>query len=318
MNNLYLFTGMNKFAIDDKIKQIIASENVDDLSLVKYDCEETTMDEILADCETLPFLSDKKIVIINSPLFLTTEKSYIEHNLERLSAYIDNPNPTTILIFNAAELKLDKKRKLYKALAANATVLNYDNMTEIEADNFIAAFFSQRNITISHEAKSELIKRCECDSLKINSELNKLCFYLTDKKAVTLKDIEQLVCEVLENNIFNLINSLLDRKTSQAIKTYHQLLMQNEEPIVFSSILGKSFHNLYIIKQYQKQFFNEAQIRNKLKIHPYQLKILYKLAQKTKEQELIKNIHAMHEYDIQVKSGKIDKYLGFEMLILNM
>lgn len=95
-------------------------------------------------------------------------------------------------------------------------------------------------------------------------------------------------------------------------------MLFSEDPIVFTSILGKSFHNLYIIKQYQKLNFYEAQLRNILKIHPYQLKILYKLALQTKEENIIKNIHALYEYDRAMKSGKVDKYLGFELLILNM
>ncbi|QVK19374.1 DNA polymerase III subunit delta [Mycoplasmatota bacterium] len=318
MSNLYLLTGVNKFQIDAKIKQLIGKSQVSELSLVKYDCEETTIDEILNDCETLPFLSDHKLVIMNHPIFLSSEKSKLEHNIKRLISYIEHPNESTILIINASDIKLDKKKKINKLLLDKAEVLNYDNLTELEARNLISQSMKQLNVQISHDAINELIMRTECDALKLHSELNKLSFYLENKNEITLEDIRLLVCEPIENNIFSLTNLFIERKIEQSVKIYHQLLMNNEEPIVFSSVLGKNFHNLYLIKQYQKKFFTEYQLKNILKIHPYQLKKLYQIAQRTKEEDIIKNIHALSEYDSMVKTGRIDKYLGFELLILNM
>src|SRR5690554_178233 len=278
LNNIYLFTGVNKYAVDDKIRNMVKTEKLDEFSVIKYDAEESTIDEILNDCETLPFLSDKKMVIVNQPLFLSTVKSKVSHNLERLLSYIDNPNLSTILIINASDIKVDKRGKIYKLMKKLNYVENFDNITESEAEDLIRNYFIKLNCQISNIAIRELIKRCECDALRIHSELKKLSFYLGDEKEITIEDIDMLVCEVLESNIFNLINSFLDRKVNESIKIYHQLLLLNEEPIMFSSILGKSFHNLYVIKQYQKQLYSENQLRNILKIHPYQLKILYKLA----------------------------------------
>ena len=318
LNNIYLLTGVNRYAIDEKINNIIEFEKIDEFSIVKYDSEENTLDEILDDCETLPFLSDKKLVIINQPVFLSTDKSKLQHNLDRFLSYIDNPNLTTILIINAYDIKIDKRSKIYKLLQRLDYIENFDNITEDEAEELIKKYFNKLNCQISNLAVRELIKRCECDALRIHSELKKISFYLEDKSEITLEDIEVLVSEVLETNIFNLINNFLDRKIAESIKTYNQLLILNEEPIVFSSILGKSFHNLYVIKQYQKQNFTEFQLRSILNIHPYQLKILYKLTSQTSEVDIIKNIHSLHEYDVAVKTGKVDKYLGFEMLILSM
>ncbi len=318
MKNLYLFTGENKFEIDKKINRMIDEANVTDLSLVKYDAEEITVDEILNDCETLPFLSDQKIVIVNNPLFLASEKSKIQHNIDRFIEYINNPNQSTVLIINAYHVKLDKKKKINKLLLAKCESINYDNITELEAKAIIENRMKQLNINIKFDAVNELINRTECDSLKLYSELEKLSFYSEDKNEINIEDIKLLICEPVENNIFSLTNYFIERKIDKSIHVYHKLLRNNNEPIVFSSILGKNFHNLYLIKQYQKKFFTEFQLKNIFKIHPYQLKKLFQIAQRTKEEDIIKNIHAISEYDINVKSGRVDKYLGFELLILNM
>ncbi len=317
MKHIYLFLGANKFKVEEKIKQIISEKNVDDLSLVKYDCEETTIDEIINDCETLPFLSDQKIIIMNNPIFLSSQKSKLEHNVDRFINYIDHPHEMTLLMINASEIKLDKKKKVNKLLLKNAQIFQYDKMSEEEARSLVSAYFTHLKVDISKEAINELIIRTECQALKLHSELNKLSFYLDDKD-ITLDDIKVLVCEPIENNIFNLTNQIIEHKIEASIKTYHQLLMNNEEPIVFSSILGKNFHHLYVIKQYQKKGYSEYDLKKILKMHPYQLKKLYHIAKKTEEEDITANIQALHEYDVNVKSGKVDKYLGFELLIMNM
>ncbi len=285
---------------------------------MKYDCEETLIDEVLNDCETLPFLSDHKIVIMNHPMFLSTEKSKLDHNINRFTEYINNPNESTILIVNASDVKIDNKKKINKLLLEKAETYNYNNLVESDARDLIYETMHKLQVQISKDAVTELISRTECDALKLHSELSKLTFYLENQHEITIEDIKLLVCEPIENDIFALTNQFIERKISQSIKTYNQLLINNGEPIVFSSILGKNFHNLYLIKQYQNNHYTENQLTHILKIHPFQLKKLFQIASKTNEHDIVKNINALNEYDIKVKSGRIDKYLGFELLILNM
>lgn len=218
MEVVYLFTGVNKFAIEEEINKMIKTYQVDELGLAKYDSEETNLDTILDDCETLPFFGEKKIVIINHPLFLSTEKSKLEHNIDRFIKYINNPNNSTILIINACEIKLDKKLRICKLLLEKAKVINCDNLTQEELEIYIEEFLKKYHLTINQDALNELIKRCECDTLRINSELQKLIFYLEDMEVITSEDIELLVSEPIETNIFNLTNYILDGKIDEAIK----------------------------------------------------------------------------------------------------
>lgn len=318
-NNILLLQGVNKYQIDKDIATIIDKYQVDELSLVRYDAEETLLDDILNDCETIPFLSEHKIVIINNPMFLSSEKSKIEHNIDRFMNYINNPNQSTILIINAYNVKLDKKRKINKLLLKNVKVMNYDNITEFEATNIILNKFKEINVKISHEVINELISRVECDAGRLYSELDKIAFYADNNLSeITLHDIRLLISEPIEHNIFHLTNNIIDKNVNKSIQLYHKLLKQNEEPIVFSAILANNFHHLYLIKQYQKKSYSEIQLKNILKIHPYQLKKLYLLAKKIKEEDIVSYINALNDYDYKFKSGKVDKYLGFELFILNM
>jgi len=317
MKSIYLLVGENKQAIDEKIKELSREGNFDELNLVKYDSEEVTLDEIIADCETLPFLGEQKMVIIINPIFLSTEKSKLDQNIERFISYVNNPNPSTVLVINCCNIKLDMKRRITQLLYEKAQVLEFDNLNELEAEELIINYFQKRNVKVNYDVIQELIRRTECDAFRLYSELQKLSFYLENVTEITIDDIKALVTEPLEQDVFKLTGYFLDRRIDEALKVYQQLIIFHD-PLVFLSILAKNFHYLYLIKYFQKQGLIEYQIKNLINIHPYQLKMLYPIALKTSENDIIKNIKAFHQYDIDLKTGKIDKILGFELLILNM
>ncbi|ERJ13735.1 DNA polymerase III subunit delta [Haloplasma contractile] len=316
MNHVIILTGENKFAIDAEINKLIKKYKVDELSLSKFDSEESTIDEILNDCETLPFLVDQKLVLINNPVFLSTSKSGLMHNTDRFINYLENPNKTTVLVINACLVKLDGRSKAVKALKKHAKFINKSNLEDYEARRIIKDRLSESNVSIDRDAIGELIARTECDAFKLNSELEKLSFYSETGTTITVDDVRILIAEPMESNVFNLTNSILERNTSDAVKRYKKLLVMNEEPILFAAILAKNFHNLYLIKQFQISRYTENQIKQYLKIHPYQLKKLYQIALRTEIEQITDHINHLQEYDFQVKSGQIDKNLGFELYIL--
>lgn len=317
MNPIYLFLGENQLQINEAIDRIIQKSGIDEeFSCVKYNCDDVPVEVVIEDCRTEPFFDDHKIIIMNHPLFLTSEKLAIEHQLDTFKDYIHNPNDRTILIINAGGYSIDKRKSITKELLKVAKTTSFEAFDEETARQYIKRKIEDNNKRIDPEALNELVQRTECDASRINQELEKIFFFLDDEPVITEALVQVLVSEPLEKNIFNLTNEIIEGKTPQALQTYHKLMKQNEEPIVFSSILAKNFHLMYVIKQYQKKGFSEYQLRSILKIHPYQLKKLYTISRQTEEKRITENIERLADYDRKVKSGKIDKYLGFELFIL--
>lgn len=318
MESIYVFLGENQLQIDEAIDEIVRKSGVDkEFSRVRYSGDEVPVEEIIEDCRTEPFFDEKKVVIINHPVFLTGNKSLVDHHVESFLDYLKRPNERTILIVNACGYSLDKRLKITKELLKIAKVSTYDAFNEEAARGFVQNKLNEKGKRIDRKALEELIARTECDAHRLQQELEKIFFFLDDETNITYDLIDLLVSEPLETNIFKLTNEIIEGKIVDAIRTYHKLIKQNEEPIVFSSVLAKNFHLLYVIKDYQKKGYTEYQLRSVLKIHPYQLKKLYQVARRINEQKICDSIVRLAAYDRSVKTGKIDKYLGFELFILN-
>ena len=76
--------------------------NDQDMNLSIYYPDETSMDVILQDAITPPFLTEYKMVILRKPTFLTTEKqkNVSDEDIAAFNDYIAHDNPTTIFIIS--------------------------------------------------------------------------------------------------------------------------------------------------------------------------------------------------------------------------
>ena len=75
---VYLFLGKEDFFIEEA-KQLLLRTVVDeadkDLNVGIFNMDGTLLDRALEDAESLPFFGERRLVIIENPLFLTAEKS---------------------------------------------------------------------------------------------------------------------------------------------------------------------------------------------------------------------------------------------------
>lgn len=87
-----------------------------DFNYANFDLEETAIEQVVEEAETIPFFGDRRLIIASNPTFLTTEKtkSKIEHRTARLEDYLNEPVDYSILVFVARVEKLDERKKTHQ------------------------------------------------------------------------------------------------------------------------------------------------------------------------------------------------------------
>lgn len=89
---LYLLYGTEAFFINETIKLITteALEEEDrEFNVVTYDLEEAYLEDVVEDARTLPFFGERKVLLIKSPLFLTSQRK-VRTKYKILEEYIGN------------------------------------------------------------------------------------------------------------------------------------------------------------------------------------------------------------------------------------
>jgi len=100
MDNIYLIYGDEEFLIDKEIKNIINKFNSSMENVARYNLDESNVREAIEDACTISMFETNKIVICEKCNFLTGEnKKEINHDVDSLIKYINNPFSDSVLIF---------------------------------------------------------------------------------------------------------------------------------------------------------------------------------------------------------------------------
>lgn len=317
----YLVLGTEKFLQDQvrtEILKKIKIDGEDDLNFLSFDMENSSIDEVIAEAETLPFFGDQRLVFVENPYFLTGEKgtNSIDQNTDLLVNYLKEPLETTVLVIFAPYEKLDERKKVTKQLKKTAITIDVKQLDEKAVRQYLLNTLENSEIKMDRQAIDLFLRLTDLDLSKMMRELQKILLYGQEQEVITVKEIEQLVPKTLEHNLFDMTQYILSGRTEQALRLFQDLVTQGEETIKINAILLSQIRLFLQTKFLVKIGYQQANIAETLKIHPYRVKLAMQEVRKFDEQTLRRLFDELVEMDYEIKSGKIEKELSFQLFVL--
>lgn len=317
----YLVLGTEKFLQDQvrtEILKKIKIDGEDDLNFLSFDMENSSIDEVIAEAETLPFFGDQRLVFVENPYFLTGEKGTndIDQNTDLLVNYLKEPLETTVLVIFAPYEKLDERKKVTKQLKKTAITIDVKQLDEKAVRQYLLNTLENSEIKMDRQAIDLFLRLTDLDLSKMMRELQKILLYGQEQEVITVKEIEQLVPKTLEHNLFDMTQYILSGRTEQALRLFQDLVTQGEETIKINAILLSQIRLFLQTKFLVKIGYQQANIAETLKIHPYRVKLAMQEVRKFDEQTLRRLFDELVEMDYEIKSGKIEKELSFQLFVL--
>lgn len=318
---IYLVYGTEAYLINETKQLLIEhvlQEDEMDFNFSQFDLEEIPVETALEDVETLPFIGERRLVFMQNPFFLTAEKSKskVEHNVKRLEAYLSDPVPYSIVVLTAPYEKLDERKKITKELKRKAVLVEAKKLGDRELKVWINERVAEYHVQIDDQATELLLELAGTNLMMLTNELDKMALYVGDDKRITIEVVEKLVAKSLEQNIFTLVDSVLQRKMESAMTILHDLLRQNEEPIKILSVMAGQVRLMYQVKELSRQGYSQQKIAGQLRVHPYRVKLALEKTNKFQERELLSIIDDLAEADYKMKTGQADKAITLELLLL--
>jgi DNA polymerase-3 subunit delta len=135
---------------------------------------------------------------------------------------------------------------------------------------------------------------------------------------ISLEDIKLLVNEPLNENSLELLNYLVENKKELALKTYKDLIIKNNDPVYLISMLSsqlKFLNMVYYLNKTEKKTKDE--IASILKVSPGRIYFTLKNLKNLNQKILDNSFEQLYKLDKDIKLGNINKYVGFELFILN-
>ena len=265
---IYFFMGEEPYYIDkltDFIQDNVLQEHERDFNQTIIYGRDTTIEEVISSAKRYPMMADKQVVIVR-------EAQELSRYIEKLEGYVENPQPTTVLVFAYKYKTLDKRKKTFKLLEKLGVVYESKKLYDNQVGDWIKRVLSGQGYAIEPKATAILVEFLGTDLSKINNELDKLKIILPKGHTITPKDIEENIGFSKDFNNFELRSALGEKNQ---LKSYQivEYFVQNpkDNPIIVTT--GMVFGFFSQLLQYHglkdKSKFNVAK---ELKINPFFVK----------------------------------------------
>lgn len=317
---VYLLSGEESYLINETIARLkLALSQQDEIEVMTFDCDEVPVDAVIDEADTIPFFSDRKLVIAKNASFLkATEKGKekIDHDLKRLENWLGYPSDTSVTIFIAPYEKLDERKKITKLMKEKATYIYAETPKEKDLAVWIQGEVKSFGHTIEQEAIEKLVTMVGTNMQSLKMELEKMALYLGEPGKMTESLVEDLVAKTLEQDAFKMLNAYLERNHRLALEIYHDLLRQKEEPIMLVGLLASNIRTMSNVYYLLKKGYHPEQIAKHLKIHPYRVKLLVESKRRPSEESLLTALNRLAEVDVALKTTSGNRERHLELFLL--
>lgn len=317
LEEIYLFTGNEQVIKKTKMDRILENVKPEDTDIIRYDLDTISIQDVITDCMTIPFLKKSKVIIAKNPRFLTSSKSPIKHDVKPLIKYLQNPSNTTTLIIDAVGFNLDKNSEVYKNFQKFAYIIDIKELDIIECKAWVKRSLARENTTIGDEALNLLIDYLQGDLLRMEQEIEKLSSFRKNDR-VTESDIKLLVSKNYDADIYNLMKAIVGKNRDQIVKIYNELSQSISDITSIIGLIAKSFSDLYTTLKLLQNGYSQNDIATFFNIKPGRAYYLIKDAQNFKLEHLEEYVNDICNLEYMIKNGLIDKKLGIEMFLLKI
>lgn len=302
---LYGTEGYLKKLYKEKLKTAILKDN-DNMNYSYFEGKEADPKKIAEISHTLPFFSDRRLVLIENSGFFKSQNE--------LSDMLKDFPDTTIILF--VETEVDKRNKLYKYMKDHGTISEMNGMDEKNLKLFVASLMEQEGKKITENTVSYLLDRTGSDMENIRSEVEKLISYIEGKDIATNEDIDQIVTTQISGKIFLMMDAIGTKQQMKALSLYYDLLSLREKPMSILYLLTRHFNILLQVKDMQLHGNNSATISEAVGIPPFAVSKYIGQARNFSIKRLKEALEYGAEVDEQVKSGRMLEKIGVEMFII--
>lgn len=298
----------------NEIKEKFGQKNMAEINLNIIDGTKTNLEEIDKTCQPLPFLAEKRMVIIEN--LLSGHKS--KDLKDKVANYLKKIPDYTIVVFYESE-EIDEKLELFKKLIKEKNSQKFNLLSGIQLERWIKNETEKWGGKIEPAAIKWLTLAIGNNLWRMENEIKKLVLY-KNKNVITVGDAKKLITPEIEINIFNLIDALGQKNLQKALTETKNMRKKGENEIYIFSMIVYQIRNLILIKNLltKKPNLSPLVISKKTSLHPFVIKKTI-LQAKNFTLEKLKNIYQkLADFDIAIKTGKMEPETALNLLIIEI
>lgn len=311
---LYLFYGDEEFLLQEAVDLIIkrvVDPGARDFNFNVLYCRDVSASELVNLAQTLPFMSEKRLVIAKE---IDTLKA---GELEELVTYLNDPSPSTCLVLVSNQGRYDKKA-VVAAVEAHGAATRFFPLLDREIVAWVEGWARARGLSVKHDAAQYLWQTIGNDIQKIKNELEKVEIYLKERKAITFDDVKTVVGDFREYTSFDLAAAVGQKNKEKAFLVLSRLIQEGEQPVGLLGSIAWNFRRLMRAKSLEAAGMGYEDIKRKLGVIFHQSASFQEQMRRFSVDELRSVFDTMLGADRALKSSGLSGRLVLERMILKV
>jgi len=306
---VYLLYGEERYLVSHYTRAI--QEAVGDEIYSDVFDESAAVHDIIMAAETLPFLSDRRLIIVqNSRLFATGRKD----DSEKMAEYLAKVPDHTIIVFKESDV--DRRGKMFKQMSKIGCVIECSPPTPQTLATWVTRLAKENGKIIAPPISHQFVRTVGADMSLLSQEMAKLVSYCADSAEITAADISMICTHTLESRIFDLTKAIGNGRVSDALAMYRNMLIMKESPLMILSMIIRQFRIMLLVKCAKEKGMTIMQSAQELGLRDFMVQEALGHGGRFTTNDLLDALKDCQDADARIKTGLVSPEFGVEMLII--
>ena len=302
----YLFEGAEEYIKQQALKQLFARvlpAGLEEMNLT--DLTDPDADSLIAASETLPFMGEKRVVVVRECSLITSgKKSEDEKKAEAIMEYIGRIPPSTCLVFYVKG-KADGRKKLYTTLKKKNAIVDFSPMNDAECADWARKSMRRMGKNLSAEAAGQLVFTVGRDAALLRQEMEKLASYLNDRTDVLPEDIDAICTRSTECTVFQMVDAQVAGNNDTAFALLRDMVRSGESRVGILAMLLRQYRILYHMRCLMDERTPQNAQASLLGIPPFSVGRTQQQARRFGKERLKEAYDYLMNYEFLLKQGRI-------------
>ncbi len=328
---LYILWGEDDFSLTrslEEIKQGLGDQSLLMANTTVLDGQQVTLDQLRAVVETVPFLAEKRLVIIQgllgrfeaggkprrrkktaSPAGKEPEYKSFAERLSRI------PEGTVLVLMDG---KIKNSNPLLRQLSPRAEARSFPLLKNEGLRQWVRRGVAEQGASISPEAVDLLAKLVGGNLWIMSNEISKLALFASGRR-IEVEDIKAVVSSAQETSVFAMVDAILDFRAGVAEQLVEELLERGASPAYLLVMLARQVRLIVQAGELRRQRRPEVEIQDRLGLaSEFALRKTLDQAQRYPLERLREVYNKLLETDLSIKTGKYEGGLALNLLIAEL
>jgi len=278
---VYLIDGEESYYMDivtDYFEEKILQAHERDFNLTVIYGKDAEWVDIVNACRRFPMFAERQVVIIKDAAQMK--------DLSELNSYIEEPSPTTVLLIEHRNKKVDGRSKLPKIIANKGIHYTANKLKDTELPSWIQAYGDEHGLRIGHKESDLLAAYLGNDLKRIANEIEKVRINMEPGEVeLSPQLIQKYIGISKEYNVFGYGDALTGGNKDQLYKMLNYFLANPKSapvPLLVGTLYNH-FERIYLQFHLHKKSASEIasllKLKNEWTAKNYMNKPAFNLAQ---------------------------------------